>query len=87
MLGHASAEMTLDRYAGLFDGHLDDVARRMEAQFSDGKSDSEVTEGAEVMRFTRHSARKAIDTSDVSLVAPRGFEPPTQGLGNLCSIP
>jgi len=87
MLGHASAEMTLDRYAGLFDGHLDDVARRMEAQFSDEKSDSEVTEGAEVMRLTRHSARKVLDTSDVSLVAPRGFEPPTQGLGNLCSIP
>ena len=21
------------------------------------------------------------------VVAPRGFEPPTQGLGNLCSIP
>lgn len=29
MLGHASAAMTLDVYSGLFDGHLDDVAERM----------------------------------------------------------
>jgi hypothetical protein len=29
MLGHASAAMTLDVYAGLFDDELDDVANRM----------------------------------------------------------
>ena len=29
MLGHASAAMTLDVYAGLFDDQLDDVAERM----------------------------------------------------------
>ena len=29
MLGHASAGMTLDVYAGLFDDELDDVADRM----------------------------------------------------------
>ena len=29
MLGHASAAMTLDVYAGLFDDELDDVADRM----------------------------------------------------------
>ncbi|MGP9747424.1 tyrosine-type recombinase/integrase [Brachybacterium sp. AOP29-B2-41] len=32
MLGHKSAAMTLDRYAGLFDSDLDDVAVRMDAQ-------------------------------------------------------
>jgi len=31
MLGHASAAMTLDVYAGLFDDELDDVADRMGA--------------------------------------------------------
>jgi hypothetical protein len=29
MLGHASAAMTLDVYAGLFDDELDDVADRI----------------------------------------------------------
>ncbi len=31
MLGHASAAMTLDRYAGLFTDHLEEVADRMDA--------------------------------------------------------
>ena len=31
MLGHASAAMTLDRYADLFDDDLDDVADRLDA--------------------------------------------------------
>ena len=43
MLGHASAQMTLDRYAGLFDSHLDDVADRMELLVQVEESDSEVT--------------------------------------------
>lgn len=30
MLGHASAAMTLDVYADLFDDDLDEVARRLE---------------------------------------------------------
>ena len=35
--------MTLDRYAGLFDSHLDDVADRMELLVQVEESDSEVT--------------------------------------------
>ena len=31
MLGRASAAMTLDRYAGLFTDHLEEVADRMDA--------------------------------------------------------
>lgn len=31
MLGHASASMTLDVYADLFDSDLDDVARMVDA--------------------------------------------------------
>jgi integrase len=34
MLGHASAKITLDVYAGLFDQDLDDVAARMDAMIS-----------------------------------------------------
>lgn len=35
MLGHASAAMTLDTYADLFDEDLDDVAARLEKSRSD----------------------------------------------------
>ncbi|MGP9781831.1 tyrosine-type recombinase/integrase [Glutamicibacter sp. AOP12-B1-11] len=34
MLGHATASITLDTYAGLFDQDLDDVASRLETMFS-----------------------------------------------------
>ncbi len=37
MLGHATAAITLDVYAGLFDQELDDVADRMEALINAGK--------------------------------------------------
>ena len=36
MLGHASAAMTLDRYAGLFTDHLEAVADRMDVVLADG---------------------------------------------------
>ena len=35
MLGHASAKITLDVYAGLFDQELSDVAARMDSLISD----------------------------------------------------
>ena len=37
MLGHASAAMTLDRYAGLFTDHLEAVADRMDVVLADGE--------------------------------------------------
>ena len=49
MLGHCSAQMTLDRYAGLFDGHLGDVAERMESQDLGQESDSDATGAAVVL--------------------------------------
>lgn len=49
MLGHFSAQMKLDRCAGLFDGHLDDVAERMESQFLEQESDSDATGAAVVL--------------------------------------
>jgi integrase len=40
MLGHASAAMTLDIYAGLFDGDLDAVADRLDEAATRGNADS-----------------------------------------------
>jgi integrase len=41
MLGHASASMTLDVYAGLFADDLDDVAARLDLIIASGsRSDS-----------------------------------------------
>ena len=46
MLGHASAAMTLDVYAGLFDDDLDGLADRMdEARVYSGRRTSQRQEG------------------------------------------
>ena len=42
MLGHASAAMTLDVYAGLFDEELDDVADRMGEAADAARTDEDV---------------------------------------------
>jgi hypothetical protein len=51
MLGHASAAMTLDVYAGLFDDELDGVAERMHEAAQRGAGDPEAdsvrTDGAD----------------------------------------
>jgi integrase len=39
MLGHASASMTLDVYAGLFADDLDDVAARLDLLIEGGSDD------------------------------------------------
>jgi len=49
MLGHASAKMTLDTYADLFDNDLDAVAEALHARYSQSsvlKSCSRGTEGS-----------------------------------------
>ena len=43
MLGHASAAMTLDVYAGLFDDELDDVAERMGVAAEAARADGDVS--------------------------------------------
>jgi integrase len=40
MLGHASASMTLDVYAGLFTDDLDDVAARLDLLIEGGSDDN-----------------------------------------------
>ena len=46
MLGHASAAMTLDVYAGLFGDDLDAVADRLDAAAAAARADSLRTEAA-----------------------------------------
>jgi integrase len=45
MLGHSSAAMTLDRYSGLFDDHLDEVAIRLDDLLSDAERHQNATTG------------------------------------------
>ena len=44
MLGHASAAMTLDVYAALWDKGLDDVAARMDSQLAGAGSEQAFTD-------------------------------------------
>jgi hypothetical protein len=46
MLGHASAAMTLDVYAGLFADNLDEVADRLDQAFARANADQERSNGA-----------------------------------------
>jgi integrase len=55
MLGHASAAMTLDVYAGLFDDELDDVADRMGAAAESARTT------ADRLRTERAPDGKAVD--------------------------
>ena len=50
MLGHADASMTLNVYADLFDGHLDEVADRLDEAFSRANADSVRTETVRALR-------------------------------------
>jgi integrase len=51
MLGHASAAMTLDRYADLFDDDLDAVAERLNESAAVARADFLRTRGAVVFRL------------------------------------
>lgn len=49
MLGHADAAMTLNVYADLFDGHLDDVADRLDQALSQARESSVRPEASNVV--------------------------------------
>ena len=87
MLGHKSAQMTLDRYAGLFESDQVDVARRMDQMMAEPACHENATKTpriilGQVIPKPKPPAKKGKD-----LVAPAGFEPATHGLGNRRSIP
>jgi DNA-binding ferritin-like protein len=84
MLGHASAAMTLDRYADLFDDDLDDVADRLDAlrEASCGRV-------ADFLRTETRSEGSPEPPTEVNPqvrgVETRGIEPLTPALQRRCS--
>jgi integrase len=76
MLGHASAAMTLDVYAGLFEDDLDSVAERLDSLTPQRrhKATDNVVDLSDAM------ARKALLTRENTSVGPEGLEPSTYGL-------
>jgi hypothetical protein len=84
MLGHASAAMTLDRYADLFDDDLDDVADRLDALRATSR-------GRVADWGPRGPLRRAAGWGNpqvnlgVERVETRGIEPLTPALQRRCS--
>jgi len=80
MLGHASAAMTLDVYAGLFADDLDSVAERLDAAAAQSHADSLRT--GDVLSLVEAWSKKASQGSDLRkhMVGPVGLEPTTYGL-------
>jgi len=80
MLGHASAAMTLDVYAGLFTDDLDSVAERLDAAAAQSRADSLRT--ADVLSLAEARTKKASQGADLhkDVVGPVGLEPTTYGL-------
>ena len=81
LLGHASAAMTLDIYAGLFDDDLDAVADRLDEAAARARADS-VRTAPEVVPL--QSGVLALSPAR-TLVGPVGLEPTTRGLKVRCS--
>lgn len=61
MLGHASASMTLDVYAGLFDDELDGVAERLDLAAQEARADFlRTADGSKPVRLARQSGPAAV---------------------------
>jgi integrase len=84
MLGHASAAMTLDRYADLFDDDLDDVADRLDALQAASRG-----RVADFLRTDTPSEGSPEPPTEVKPqvrgVETRGIEPLTPALQRRCS--
>ena len=76
MLGHASAAMTLDVYAGLFEDDLDSVADRLDALAPQRRHKAQET----ITDLDEARERKALLTRENDAVGPVGLEPTTYGL-------
>jgi hypothetical protein len=82
MLGHKSAEMTLDRYAGLFENDQVDVAERMDKLLADTDYHENATKTSRTPLSYVIDNPKPFENNGKDLVAPAGFEPATHYLGN-----
>ncbi|MGN6780321.1 MAG: tyrosine-type recombinase/integrase, partial [Marmoricola sp.] len=61
MLGHASASMTLDVYAGLFDDELDGVAERLDLAAQEARADFlRTADGSKPVRLASQSGPAAV---------------------------
>jgi hypothetical protein len=76
MLGHASAAMTLDVYAGLFGDDLDSVANRLDSLVPQMRHEAQET----IVDLAEVRAIKAPLTRRNTPVGPVGLEPTTYGL-------
>jgi integrase-like protein len=88
LLGHASAAMTLDVYAGLFPDDLDAVADSLDALVPQMCHNAVVLPGQERGETLGARPRTASDLrklSGLKLVGPVGIEPTTRGLKVRCS--
>jgi len=88
MLGHASAAMTLDRYADLFDDDLDDVADRLDRLRSEvcgPAADFLRTERPRPLPTTQDRKEERAGQEPVEGVETRGIEPLTPALQRRCS--
>ena len=74
-LGHASAAMTLDVYAGLFEDDLDSVADRLDALAPQRRHKAQET----ITDLDEARERKALLTRENDTVGPVGLEPTTYG--------
>ncbi len=80
MLGHASAAMTLDVYAGLLGDDLDAVADRLDEAAAKARVDFVRTRTRSGHPAARLRRRKCPLTCNFALVGRVGLEPTTQGL-------
>ena len=88
MLGHASAAMTLDRYADLFDDDLDQVADRLDrlrAMSCEPAADFLRTEPPRRVPAAQDSKGERAGQKPVEGVETRGIEPLTPALQRRCS--
>ena len=88
MLGHASAAMTLDRYADLFDDNLDDVADRLDRLRSEvcGRAADHVrTEHPRLLPTAHDPKNESAGQKPAEGVETRGIEPLTPALQRRCS--
>jgi hypothetical protein len=76
MLGHASAAMTLDVYAGLFADDLDGLADKLDILVSQA---CHAAEGSVVNLDAARAEKQGLTRQD-DAVGPVGLEPTTRGL-------
>ncbi len=87
MLGHASAQMTLDCYAGLFENDQAEVALRLDELIAKNACHEFATKPPRIRDARTVEITESPLLRRFSDVAPAGFEPATHGLGNRRSIP